>query len=484
MAIYKISEITDYMERVCPGNGNSNYSAIAKKYTNLNVLELLKGFSTEPDEQGLIRIRISTINENIKSRYNRTTEWLPKLKQAFPFYQVQQLGYRNHQVVMLSEVKPVFSQAECLEYFVAADLTQLLTELNPIRTDQQVCCTPVDTTNLYAYLQNTLVHFSQAKPGTGHQRTLGRNITQAKNILELAIANNGVLPQNCSQKLSGRTYMQGINLQNCASVVREAALGACWKYDLNTSVYAFMLDIIAKQFPDQDIRRFHMWEYLQDRDTVRHQLVSDCLRNTNTDTAHKLKLVKKVLTSLSFGAKLSTSGGAALEDIWNASDRQLFCNNSWISGLLSEIKLYQQVIRHTQFEQAKLDPTISAAIRTQSGRHSVNKLCALLYQRQETTVINAVIQSEIQPDQLLLQVHDAIYIKHTGVNSDQPDVYFLNKAAQRISEFAEFSAEQVSAVNYNAQTELNRKIVYSAQHTAHQQHIQQEEIKATLEYAV
>ena len=115
LKIYSVEQIVEHMEKVCPSSkhSSSSYENIAKKYIDISVSELLKGY-TNSDNPDRIDFRISTLNEHILNRYNRNQYWLPLLKDNFPFFTTIQRGWKAGDVAVISAVNPVFHKFACL----------------------------------------------------------------------------------------------------------------------------------------------------------------------------------------------------------------------------------------------------------------------------------------------------------------------------------------------------------------------------------
>lgn len=463
MKIYEVNQIVEYMENIYPSKAQSNYESIAKRYLDISVNECLKGYneSTEPDR---IDFRISTLNENILNRYNSNKYWLPLLKSNFPFFYTIQKGWKTGDVAIISSVKPVFSQLACLGYFVNQDNAQLLTELHPQHGTN--INTPIDIPNLTKYIDNTIEGIDNPKYAKG-VKTLCKHLYQAKSILDIATHTGGYLPQSYTVKATGRTYMNGINLQTVSTEVREAALGPCFKYDLRTSMFAHMLHRITEKYPDFNVKGSHINEYITNKKYVRKMLADKCLTHTQTQDFVKIKLIKKTLSAIGFGANVSNSYGAIKQNIYHKSDRDLLLANNWMKGLLTEVELYREIMRMS-YPRAKKE--FGEALK-KNGRSSLSKWCSFEYQLTESGIVQ-MVSNKLGAENILLQVHDALYVNH------RCDLVDLNWEAHKISPLANFESEQIFRVGYNARLDREQAVVEAT----HKQNIIQEEIKAFEEY--
>ena len=462
--MYEVQEIVSFMENVCASNTHSNYHIIAKKYIDLCVIESLRGLSKASDveEDNVVDFHISGIKDKIRNRYNRTQYWYPLLRDNFPFYYTIQRGWRNNDVSVLSTVKLVFSPDTLIDYRIQHDFSEHLATL---LSDGLTVSTPIDTQSLERYCNNTWIALRSGRYANG-KRKLIRYINSGLNILDLAKQSSGVLHQGYTVSDFGRTYLSGINLQNAPSVVREAALGNCYKYDIRTSVYGYMLDVLTAETHRQGItfnaRASYMWDYISNKSHWRNRLAEDCLRNTNTTPQHKQKIIKQCLTAIGFGANVSVRG-AISDIIYHAQDRELFANHPFLVGLVDEVNAFREICR-SQLPAAKAE---LGDIIKKNGRSSLSKLCSWFYQQQERAVIEAALQF-VGEQNVLLVVHDCVY------TLKPIELWDLNQVASGISNSMQFESEKIKRIDYDA--------VQNAEHAQakqqHQQRIQAEEVRA------
>lgn len=465
--VYKVEEIVAYMESVCASNkhSSSSYESIAKKYIDISVNELLKGyFSEDSASSDNIQFRISTLNENIQNRYNRNKYWLPLLKDNFPFFYTIQAGWKAGDVAVLSSVKPLYTTFECLCYFLSTDYGDTLQMLHPLDPTLGVIHTPIDTLNLKNYIDNTVIDMSESVKSDQYIATLQKHSWQAKSILDIAKQNNNTLPQNYEVKVTGRTYLKGVNLQQTSSIVREAALGKCYKYDLRTAMYGHMLQVIVRENPHFNVKASYINEYTSNKSYVRKRL-AECLQSTNATPEFKLKLIKKMLAAIGFGSKVSDPRGAVKKHIGNSDDRDRLLADPWLQGLLHEVDLYRRIMK-AQYESKGFKKEIAPLLR-KNGRSTLNKWCSFDYQVIESAIVDHVIQN-IGKQLVILQVHDALYL------SKHIDLLDMNVFAHDIEPYANFEIENINGITYNKMALNSKSLVIQE----HKQRIHQEELKA------
>ena len=390
--VYKVEEVVEYMERVYPSSkySSSSYESIAKKYIDISVYELLRGYTSDDkdDESESIQFRISNLNENILNRYDRTKYWLPLLKDNFPFFYTIQAGWKAEGVAVLSSVKPLYTAFDCLGHYLKTDYSDTLQLLHPLDPLKGVIHTPIATINLQNYIDNTVEDMCKPDRNEQYIKALQKNLHKAKSILDIAKQNNNTLPQNYTVKVTGRTYMSGINLQQTSSIVREAALGKCYKYDLRTAMFAHMLQIIVNKKPDFNVKASYIHEYMTNKEEVRKRL-AECLKITKATPQFKLKLIKKMLAAIGFGSEVSDPRGAVKKHIGSLDDRAALLADPWMQGLLEEVEGYRYIMKQ-EYISSTFKKEIAPLLR-KNGRSTLNKWCSFEYQVIESNIVNHVI---------------------------------------------------------------------------------------------
>ena len=133
------------------------------------------------------------------------------------------------------------------------------------------------------------------------------------------------------------------------------------------------------------------------------------------------KLIKRALTALSFGARLSTNGWRAGDGTWsnpalieiikNNVERQRFVNNAMVKQFIDEQTALDDYVFKIVSE-ARPDILTKGILCTGSGRPSKAKLIAYLYQHGETLVMDIVRRFAAEHGhQSLANIHDAVIFK-------------------------------------------------------------------------
>jgi hypothetical protein len=192
-------------------------------------------------------------------------------------------------------------------------------------------------------------------------------------------------------------------------------------------------------------------------------LAEKCLTHTLADIVFKEKLIKKTLAAIGFGANIINPRSSVSDIIYHNADRNTLLNDDWMKGLLTEIELYREVMRQS-YPRAKKE---FGEVLKKNGRSSLSKWCSFEYQLTESSIIHYVT-NQLGSDNILLQVHDALYM------SVKCDIVDLNWMAHKISPLMNFESEEISRITHN-----KRIINVSYQTEAeHKQRIAQEEERA------
>jgi hypothetical protein len=278
---------------------------------------------------------------------------------------------------------------------------------------------PVDMVSL-GYYMHWLKHDSRLIKATKKAQYL----EQADRIMRVAQVFEGDYLQKRKQSAFGRTYYEGISVQNVNKELRRAMLGNCFELDLKGSAFAwkmgFTADVCALLGTEVRHEFAQTLCYLEDkRDfflSIRAEMFD---RSSNLSRDQQNKLIKGLLQAIGFGAR-DKSGS------W-------FSDGEWHSGAIREILKdypteYERFKRSSIFtkfidEQDLLDTFIYQscvnrgdallkldAVRTGRGI-SKAKVMAYLYQHAETAVMD-VVQAAIEATgrTVMARVHDAVFI--------------------------------------------------------------------------
>lgn len=307
-----------------------------------------------------------------------------------------------------------------------------------ITDENLVDITPININSLKAFMKgNENFHTQNDKIKEYHE--------EADSILLIAEMTNGILPQVISESEYGRRYYKGINLQNTSKVVRNAALGDHYQYDLNTAVYAIKLNYVS----DITNKKFtYTSEYIEGggkyKDNIRKQLALYCfdIDQSNKFFENRLKIIKEAITAIGFGATTSSPGFYDKRNNWQQSSLSdifsypikghdgkrkmieytkmvngvkiksvdLFLKDTWMSQFIIEqqemTKLITDMLINEQVVTKELHPFLV------DGRNALNRSRVMAYFFQKTERIIMDMSSKFIQDndiKVLLRVHDCVY---------------------------------------------------------------------------
>lgn len=320
---------------------------------------------------------------------------------------------------------------------------------------------PIDMVSL-----NNFIRANKAIARSGlndnYVSTLNRNLRIAQAILVLAERNNGVLPhvRNPISQDSRRVYYMGLNLQNAPKEVRHAALGDCHEYDLENSVVAWKYSLCKDINPN--IKLTATLEYLDHKRAIRQRLSQELFGNTSL---YSVGQVKAAITSLGFGALLSTHDKQAIrENIKSKALAEKFISDPWVIEFSNEQHIMNKLILDAM-EANNIH--INDNWKDQDGFYQgkgktkrVDKKIIWYYYEQVEREVQDEIFQELENCEPLLRVHDCVYTKRPA------------KLAELRAKIKEYGSEM------NIGHDEHHRYGYSDIEIDHKKFIQQEEQKA------
>jgi hypothetical protein len=253
-------------------------------------------------------------------------------------------------------------------------------------------------------------------------------LRQSLSILGIASVTKGYFLQRKKPSPFGRTYYEGVSVQNVNKELRRAMLGNCWEYDIRSSVVAWKMGYargyIAVSGLDQDLKKSfpstllyleHKADFMA---TVSHYVF---LESSPVPKDLRPKLLKRAFTAISFGARQTAKGwldasgnwtNPALVDILqNSEDRTRFLSDVTVKQFIKEQNALDDYL-YDLFKKFRPDLLLERYVQTESGRPSKAKVLAYLYQHGETQVMDIVRQAALAKGLVpIANVHDAIFFK-------------------------------------------------------------------------
>jgi hypothetical protein len=293
--------------------------------------------------------------------------------------------------------------------------------LTPQQIDTDYDITAVDINSINNYIDK--IAPQGVEP---HKNKLKISFHQARRIAAAASYKNGFHYQKKKPSFFGRTYYEGISVQNVNKELREVMLGDCWEYDIRSSVVSWKLGFaqayIDAHMPNNAIDNIFpvCHQYSVDKSILISRIKQDVFKHSHKDEDTKTGLIKEALTALNFGARLSGN---------SYTDKQGQNHKQAIAGILTnkiecQLLLNCQLVKEFLAEQKKLDsvimdwvnstqPELLCLINPKTNKKlSKKSLMSYLYQHAETEMMD-IFRSYTSQNNLtvMANIHDAIILK-------------------------------------------------------------------------
>ena len=406
-----IQDMVRAMNNHYPAKANSDYEAVATKYVELCVNELLMGVSRRKadDAQDVCRPFLTNIKNAMQDRYNRTQYWYTWLTANYPLWIKITGGYKNGKSNP-SVVRLLCSQSELLHYRV----TNTFKYTTPKPSADATNTVELNWSSLRNFADNQYHWITNAKPDQDI-RKLTRKLTESCRLLDYIAQYGTTLRYETQSRDYTRTYHIGLNLQNCNSGVREAALGDARKVDIRTAMYVYYKQQIQKH---TTYNPTYIKEMIECKSGIREQLAKQ-LTNTAGPVEWKANtIIKPILSGIAFGADANNSYTKIFNDIWNPDDRERIKNHPWILGLQQDIAMYN-CISEELYPKDMVKREFPEALKTVTGKRygerqifNRNSFNTYLYRQWESAVMQIFrdLIEQTNPDSILLDVHDCFYL--------------------------------------------------------------------------
>ena len=428
-----LDDLVAAMRREFPGK-RLDYEAKAQQYESMTKEMLTFGLKQADNNQihrNLIPIDYKKLSRTLGYiERGKSDTWLDYFLKTYPLFEVQTKGFKigkKGQRTMVTSTIPI-------DILLAggddtAIFDSVYSEVSDRDPDLMV---PIDVVSLKNFIDDS---YFRLKSNNGEQylNAVSKNQVLAKTILSIANQAQGCIPHY--QKISefGRLYYVSFNLQNQPSQVREAALGSCYKIDINTSVYAWKYDTVCKlltensDFTDRQIKNILSYtrELMDSKDRVRRRIARLLYDN---EERHSINTAKTILTAIGFGARSTgnswvtgqradgsvvfqtTSIGQIITD--RSKLKKLF-EDPWMVQFINEQNNINEILWLAN--KTRSDIKNLEILKTNRGL-SKNKTIAYLYQQAERELLDMMTEF-CSNDGVLLTVHDGFYVRR------KPDPY-------------------------------------------------------------
>ena len=286
-------------------------------------------------------------------------------------------------------------------------------------------------------------------------------LRQANMVLRVANGGSDVLPMKKKLSPFGRTYYEGTSVQSVHRTLREGMLGKCYEYDLRISVISWKMGFAKLCYQQMKTQNTFQQEfsacldYIKDKKKFREQVRMETFgKDSHLNEEVQIKLVKRGLTALSFGARIYENGwidqsgkpmNPAVVEIFKKlpTERVAFIKSATVLKFREEQKKLDKFVCN-YFKSSDKSLIKNPMLLTKSGRLSESKLMALLYQTAETIVMD-FIADELKAlgKKVLARVHDAIFIDTKLTNYDKQNIEFNVRSYTRL-DYITFDGEAIT----------------------------------------
>ena len=210
-----------------------------------------------------------------------------------------------------------------------------------------------------------------------------------------------IMPVIYEERSTGRYFARNGALQGYRKSVRYAALEGCYEYDIEAAHQNILLDLFKYKgidFKELDVIR----DYIKNKNLIRNKLVNDL-------DMHK-SLVKRIITALTYGAKLVNNKRTTLYKDCNGDQDVIerVIANEWLKSLGI---VFKKTSKHLTDGKSVINNAvgIKRQLKTKDVNEGMNKSQAVAHilQGHEREVLDVVIDHYDRNDIVLL-LHDCV----------------------------------------------------------------------------
>jgi hypothetical protein len=382
------------------------------------------------DQYNISFLRLRKIMGRYSPRQLFWREWFDQ--QPFSLYKIVNIGSNLTETMTVVNINFDLASAQELVHWDKDTILEYFPYGEIGRDIDGYWDTDIDMASLSAYIKSSMaaIDLGVYNKNTGTWTRLKNNQLEVyKENLKTAIMiktltnDKNEFRQGVKISEFGRYYYKGVNLQNCHKIVRTAALGQCHSYDLSSASQSWRLYECQKLNPG--LMYSYTRELLLDKQTFRRTLAA-ILKTRDLD------LAKKILNSIGFGANFNdsawpTNDGAglpALRKLLSLEQITSLQNNAWFMGFVNEQQVMNQLI-YDNFKKTFSKKEYPKHVLDAGGSIVKNKVLAWLYQEQEKnylTTMHDYIELKSSKKNILLLVHDGVYVRHS---IDQADLTYV-----------------------------------------------------------
>jgi len=308
---------------------------------------------------------------------------------------------------------------------VIADYQSHYNSLSAKDRKLQYFTTPVDVDALKRYMTSIV---QGATALNKYQQE--NSIVQAEYVLRIAQVTNGLLHQKIDKKAFGRTYYEGVSVLSTRKELRMAFLGSSWEYDCKSCSTAWKMSFAAECDAKNKSRKKNVrhtfaaiTQYLEDKDSFFDSVILEVYNSLPTQDYKDT--IKKAMTALGFGAKLSMgtwrsdTGEDSQSSLFAVFDRNAAMLKRFVEcDLVKRFNSEQQTLNKFIVAKFSGDAVWQAEMTAEQQRKKVKQFSSAqkivwLYQHAETIMMD-MVRAEVKKsgNTVLANVHDAVVVRN------------------------------------------------------------------------
>ena len=255
-------------------------------------------------------------------------------------------------------------------------------------------------------------------------------IVQAEYVLRLAQVSNGLLHQKIDKKAFGRTYYEGVSVLSTRKELRMAFLGSSWEYDCKSCSTAWKMSFATEWHAQKKSRKLDVRQsfaamtlYLEDKEAFFDAVILEVYNSQPTQDYKDI--IKKAMTALGFGAKLSMgtwrsdTGEESQSSLFEVFEKDVVALKRFIDCyLVKKFNSEQQTLNKFIVAKFSSDAVWQAAMKAEQQRkklkqfNSAQKIVWLYYHAE--TIMMDMVRAELKKsgNTVLANVHDAVVVRN------------------------------------------------------------------------
>lgn len=433
-----------------------------QRYIDSTAIQILKHLNKSED--GMFYISHEELRRQInKVEVNGLSRYIIDVFERIPGRIFTKIEQGNNITNKLTKIKMNYTLEELL--IATSDREELVKELYKDFNDEinrdEVDWIPIDVKSLNAFIQGNM-NVDRSSLNDKAQQTYNDYLFHATRIKLIAEKFDGLMPNVIASTNFARKYYKGPNLQNVNKIVRNAALGDCFEYDIESSVFAWKYSWYKNHCNEMNYQfcpLSYTSEYLSKKSALRRMIAKNVF---DTDEEWAVKLIKQCLTAIGFGAPLKVVGyisrgkyeATALNTIITARHRlEKFIENPWIKSFYAE----QEVINELIIENIKSigeDEHLKTIPELVNAKNLLkkNSVVSYKYQQSERAILEWLIET-CEASDVILTVHDCIYTRKPI------DLRTVRSELREIGEYYKISEDKHRAFAYDPYIQDHRKFI-------------------------